>query len=117
MHVAMDLHQPAGLSGLGKRSCVPCLQGGLVPHYADPITLLAMYLSAVVHDYEHAGLTNDFLVNSSHMLAIRYNDKSPLENHHLAAAFADMKDPQLNFTRALSKPTYDKMCKVSESTS
>lgn len=33
-------------------------RGGLVPHYADPLLLLAAYLAAVVHDYEHGGLTN-----------------------------------------------------------
>ena len=29
-----------------------------------------------------AGLTNDCLVASSHDLAVRYNDRSVLENHH-----------------------------------
>ena len=28
-------------------------RGGLTPGYADPLTLLACYMAAVVHDYEH----------------------------------------------------------------
>ncbi len=34
---------------------------------------------------EHYGLTNDFLINSENQLAMVYNDKSPMENHHLSA--------------------------------
>jgi hypothetical protein len=51
----------------------------------------------VIHDFEHGGLTNDFLVNSADELAIRYNDRSPLENHHLAAAFSLMRQTDYNF--------------------
>ena len=33
-------------------------------------------------------------------LAITYNDQSPLENHHLAAAFRLMQKPQYRFMEA-----------------
>lgn len=33
-----------------------------------------------------AGVTNDFLVRTRAPLAILYNDKSPLENHHASTA-------------------------------
>ena len=59
-------------------------RGGLVPGYADPLTLMACYLTAIIHDYEHLGVTNDFLVGSGDQLAVRYNDRAPMENHHLA---------------------------------
>ena len=42
--------------------------------------------SAAVHDFEHGGLNNDFLIKTSHPLAVTYNDQSPLENHHVSAA-------------------------------
>ncbi|KAL3145886.1 putative 3',5'-cyclic phosphodiesterase pde-3 [Trebouxia sp. C0009 RCD-2024] len=47
---------------------------------------MSSYWSAITHDYEHGGLNNDFLIKTAHPLAIRYNDQSPLENHHVAAA-------------------------------
>ncbi|GLI60869.1 hypothetical protein VaNZ11_003086, partial [Volvox africanus] len=56
-------------------------------HYLDPLGLLAAYFAAIIHDYAHPGLTGDFLIAISHPLALRYNDRSPLENHHCAAAF------------------------------
>jgi hypothetical protein len=46
-------------------------RGGLVPGYVDPLTMMAAYVAAIVHDFEHLGLTNDFLINSADMLAIR----------------------------------------------
>jgi hypothetical protein len=66
----------------------------------------------VVHDFEHGGLTNDFLVNSLDLLAVRYNDRSPLENHHLAAAFTLMRKPEYDFICNVPKPEFDKMRKV-----
>ena len=56
---------------------------------------LASYWAATVHDYEHGGVNNDFLIKTAHPLAIMYNDSSPLENHHLAAS-----------SRVLYKPEY-----------
>lgn len=42
------------------------------------LTLFTCYLAAIVHDYEHKGVNNDFLIKSSDTLALRYNDISPL---------------------------------------
>ncbi len=39
------------------------------------------------HDTGHPGLNNPFLVDTSHELALRYNDKSPLENMHASRMF------------------------------
>jgi len=55
-----------------------------------------MYMAAAVHDFEHPGFNNPYLVNTRHELAIRYNDKSPLENHHAASAFALMNQENNN---------------------
>jgi len=41
----------------------------------------------LIHDFRHFGYNNPFLINSQHKLAIKYNDKSVLENFHVAEAF------------------------------
>ena len=58
------------------------IKSGLLTRQAQ----MSTFWSACVHDFEHGGLNNDFLVKTSHPLAITYNDQSPLENHHHAAA-------------------------------
>ena len=40
-----------------------------------------------MHDVDHRGKTNQFLCNSFDPLALLYNDKAVLENHHAATAF------------------------------
>ncbi|GLC65344.1 hypothetical protein PLESTF_000283100 [Pleodorina starrii] len=72
-------------------------------HYLDHLGLLAAYFAAIVHDYGHPGLTNDFLVATSDPLAVRYNDRSPLENHHAAASFGLLQRPELDALAPLSK--------------
>jgi len=49
----------------------------------------------VVHDFEHRGVNNDFLVRSGDGLALLYNDRSPHENHHLAASWGLMIEHNL----------------------
>ncbi|KAG8224672.1 hypothetical protein J437_LFUL005114 [Ladona fulva] len=52
-----------------------------------PLEIIAAIFAASIHDVDHPGLTNQFLINSSSELALMYNDESVLENHHLAVAF------------------------------
>lgn len=61
-----------------------------------PHDLLASFLACAMHDFEHPGYSNSFVIRTKHPLAIRYSDYSVLENHHLAAAFAIMFDPNKN---------------------
>jgi len=67
---------------------------------------LACLLAAVVHDYEHEGVNNDFLVKSSNPKAILYNDASPNENHHVAAAWLLLQNPECNFLENMTVPEH-----------
>ena len=58
--------------------------------------LLAVYVANIIHDFEHPGYTNQFVIRTKHPLAIRYSDHSVLENHHLAAAFNVMLKTEEN---------------------
>ncbi|KAG2437377.1 hypothetical protein HXX76_006029 [Chlamydomonas incerta] len=69
---------------------------GLHVHYLDKLGLAAAYFAAIAHDHRHPGLTNDFLIATGDALALRYNDRSPLENHHVASVFELMARPELN---------------------
>ena len=44
---------------------------------------LAALIAATVHDLDHPGRGNAFLMNTRQRLAILYNDHSILENHHV----------------------------------
>ncbi|GAX78429.1 hypothetical protein CEUSTIGMA_g5870.t1 [Chlamydomonas eustigma] len=59
--------------------------------------LFVCYVAAIVHDFEHRGVNNDYLIRTGDPLAIRYNDISPMENHHLAAAFQLLNENQYAF--------------------
>ncbi|CAH8492611.1 unnamed protein product [Schistosoma haematobium] len=52
--------------------------------------------AAVCHDLDHPGYSNSYQINARTELAIRYNDISPLENHHCAVAFSILNNPELN---------------------
>jgi hypothetical protein len=52
--------------------------------------VFACFIADLIHDYEHPGYTNQFVIRTKHPLAIRYSDTLVLEQHHLAAAFQIM---------------------------
>lgn len=54
------------------------------------------YLSAAIHDFQHPGFNNSFLINSRNKLAMLYNDISVLENFHISAAFNLLTKPSMD---------------------
>jgi len=70
---------------------------------------LACLLAAAVHDHEHLGLTNDYLVRTRHDRAMFYNDQHVNEHHHVASAFAVLHRPECNF---LSDLPEDDFCEL-----
>ena len=51
------------------------------------LEIFSLLFSAIIHDYNHTGTTNNFHIHSTSDLAVVYNDRSVLENHHVAAFF------------------------------
>ncbi|KAM7365799.1 hypothetical protein PAMP_016704 [Pampus punctatissimus] len=68
--------------------------------------LLIMLTSALCHDLDHPGYNNVYQINAQTDLALRYNDISPLENHHCAVAFGILSKPECNILKNLSSELY-----------
>eukprot|EP00899_Mesostigma_viride_P019891 jgi/Mesvir1/27903/Mv03418-RA.2 len=77
------------------------------------IDKLAALCAALIHDYRHPGVNNDFLSRTREELATVYNDQSPLENYHLAEAFYLLytKD-ECNFLEVLSEEDFMEVRRV-----
>ncbi|XDV18435.1 hypothetical protein PO909_024133 [Leuciscus waleckii] len=66
------------------------------------LELMALYVAAAMHDYDHPGRTNAFLVATNAPQAVLYNDRSVLENHHAASAWSlFLSQPEFNFLCSL----------------
>ena len=48
-----------------------CNAVGSAMSQKDALTLMSMYLAAIVHDYDHRGVTNAFLIQDQDPLAVR----------------------------------------------
>ncbi|XP_051889892.1 LOW QUALITY PROTEIN: cGMP-inhibited 3',5'-cyclic phosphodiesterase 3A [Pristis pectinata] len=71
---------------------------GCVIANVPALELMALYVAAAMHDYDHPGRTNAFLVATSAPQAVLYNDRSVLENHHAASAWnLFMSQQEYNF--------------------
>ncbi|KAI9189584.1 3',5'-cyclic-nucleotide phosphodiesterase [Blastocladiella emersonii ATCC 22665] len=54
----------------------------------SPLELFAVILACAMHDVDHPGVTNAFIVKSRHPLALLYSDTSVLEFHHAATGIS-----------------------------
>ena len=75
----------------------------------DDIELASMLIGGACHDHEHPGFNNAYLVESKNEIAIRYNDVSVLENHHVASTFALFQQEKYNIFKNFEKADYKKM--------
>lgn len=75
-------------------------------HCMNDLEIFAILLSAIIHDVEHTGTTNNFHVNSRSHLALLYNDRSVLENHHLCFAFTLLKSRDQDIFASLTPEQY-----------
>ncbi|XP_013766960.1 cAMP-specific 3',5'-cyclic phosphodiesterase 4D-like [Pundamilia nyererei] len=56
-----------------------------------------------IHDVDHPGVSNQFLINTNSELALMYNDLSVLENHHLAVGFKLLQEDNCDIFQNLNK--------------
>ncbi|XP_036022515.1 cAMP-specific 3',5'-cyclic phosphodiesterase 4C isoform X2 [Onychomys torridus] len=66
------------------------------------LEVLAAVFACAIHDVDHPGVSNQFLINTNSELALMYNDLSVLENHHLAVGFKLLQAENCDFFRNLS---------------
>uniref|UniRef100_A0A8C1SKH5 Phosphodiesterase n=1 Tax=Cyprinus carpio TaxID=7962 RepID=A0A8C1SKH5_CYPCA len=74
-----------------------------IMHWLSELEILAMVFAAAIHDFEHTGTTNNFHIQTRSEVAILYNDRSVLENHHVSAAYRLMQEDEMNILVNLSK--------------
>lgn len=74
----------------------------------DDLEMAAMLIGGACHDHEHPGYNNVYLIETKDEIAVRYNDVSVLENHHVASSFALINQSKFNFLSNLDKSDYKK---------
>ncbi|XP_026516385.1 cAMP-specific 3',5'-cyclic phosphodiesterase 4A [Terrapene carolina triunguis] len=67
------------------------------------LEILAALFAAAIHDVDHPGVSNQFLINTNSELALMYNDESVLENHHLAVGFKLLQEENCDIFQSLGK--------------
>nr|XP_005989710.1 PREDICTED: cGMP-inhibited 3',5'-cyclic phosphodiesterase B [Latimeria chalumnae] len=90
---------PGRLAYIVSKSCsITDDSYGCLASNIPALELMALYVAAAMHDYDHPGRTNAFLVATTAPQAVLYNDRSVLENHHAAAAWnLFLSRPEYNF--------------------
>jgi hypothetical protein len=68
------------------------------PGMFKPLEVAAALIAALIHDTDHPAVMNPFLIAIRHPLAVLYNNRSVLENHHAATSMALLARPELDFT-------------------
>uniref|UniRef100_A0A4W4H4X7 Phosphodiesterase n=1 Tax=Electrophorus electricus TaxID=8005 RepID=A0A4W4H4X7_ELEEL len=67
------------------------------------LEIMAALFASAIHDVDHPGVSNQFLINTNSELALMYNDSSVLENHHLAVGFKLLQEENCDIFQNLSK--------------
>ncbi|XP_055865075.1 high affinity cGMP-specific 3',5'-cyclic phosphodiesterase 9A-like isoform X4 [Biomphalaria glabrata] len=77
-----------------------------LPSKLDTLEIFTLLTSAICHDLDHPGYNNAYQINAKTELALRYNDISPLENHHCAVAFDILKKDKWNITKDFTRDQF-----------
>ncbi|CAE7381772.1 Pde9a [Symbiodinium pilosum] len=72
----------------------------------------SLLVAGLGHDLGHPGLNNGFLSEVGHELAIKYNDRSPLENMHCAVLYQLLARPETELFGSLSDEDYKEVRRI-----
>lgn len=67
---------------------------------SNPLLQFTLVFAALIHDVQHEGITNRQLVKEGHPLAIRYHDRSVLEQNSLTVAYQLLMRPEFEQLRS-----------------
>lgn len=70
------------------------------------IVVFAGIVAAAAHDFKHPGRTARFLIHNRDPLALRYNDRSVLEQMHLAETFSLLSRKENDLTENMTEKEY-----------
>nr|CAI5866500.1 unnamed protein product [Callosobruchus analis] len=77
-----------------------------LPSKIGDLEVLILLTSCICHDLDHPGYNNIYQINAKTELAIRYNDISPLENHHCSVAFRILENEDCNIFKSFSSEDF-----------
>lgn len=77
-----------------------------LPSKIGDLEILILLTSCICHDLDHPGYNNIYQINAKTELAIRYNDISPLENHHCSVAFRILENEDCNIFKSFSSEAF-----------
>ncbi|XP_045472165.1 high affinity cGMP-specific 3',5'-cyclic phosphodiesterase 9A [Harmonia axyridis] len=77
-----------------------------IPDKIGDLELLILLTSCICHDLDHPGYNNIYQINAKTELAIRYNDISPLENHHCSVAFRILENEECNIFKSFNSEEF-----------
>jgi len=110
-HAASVMHQTHMLltqGGLASTCSLACGEADGEDSHEHLVTM-ACLVAASVHDFEHTGVDNGFLIKTLDERALLYNDQQPNEQHHAAAAFAVLLRPECNFLSGMAPADFRKL--------
>ncbi|KRX08648.1 hypothetical protein PPERSA_03519 [Pseudocohnilembus persalinus] len=84
----------------------------MISKYLDDFKQFVLTFSGLCHDISHRARTNIFMVNSMDKLAIRYNDDSVLERHHIATTFLLLQDDRYNIFKNMPLDQFKELRKL-----
>jgi hypothetical protein len=79
--------------------------------FLSELEQFALLVAGISHDFGHPGVNNGFLSETGHELALKYNDRSPLENLHCSRLYSVVADEEANVFGKLTREQYKEVRK------